>query len=179
MRIDDERPEIPEVGMPRGRQCKPVAHPLARFVRAGDRIERKGKVARRSRHRTDHGKIALPRHRWRRRQTVSAQRDQPERRLVSEDPAEMRWYAYRPTDVGSKRKWAEAGSKRRRRSPRRATGRAADVPGIVGRSVDLIIALELAKPRRDVGFADNDCAGLLQPRHGERILGRHKIPELR
>src|ERR1700722_6082727 len=179
MGVDDEHPEIPEIGMSWGRQCKSVAYALARFVRSRNRIERQGEVAGGSRQRADHAKIALPRHRWRRRQTVSARGDQAQRWLVSKNSAEMRRRAYRATDVGSERKRAKPRSDSRSRSARRAAGRAADIPGIVGGSVDIVIALELTKPHRDIGLADDDFASPLQPRNGKRIFGRHEIPEAR
>src|SRR6516225_5162248 len=88
-------------------------------------------------------------------------------------------YSYRSSDIRSQRKRTESGRKRRGRSARGAAGRAAEIVGIVGGPINLVVALELAKPDRDVGLADDDGTGLLQPRDDKRIFGRHKILELR
>jgi len=64
-------------------------------------------------------------------------------------------------------------------SARGATGRSAEIPGIVGRPVDLVVTLEISEADRDVGLAYDDGARCLEPRDDEGILRRSKIPEMR
>src|SRR6516162_6854883 len=170
MRLDNEDAETFEMVMPGRRQRQAIADPLTLLVRSGDHIKRKSKVGGVSRHWTDHRKIALAWHRRRGWQAVSAKRNQAKGWLVPEDSTEMRRHTYRSPDIRSDRKRAETGRERRGRPARGSAGRAAEVPGIVRGSINIVVTLELAKARRNVGFADNDGSGLPQPRGSRRSV---------
>ena len=49
-------------------------------------------------------------------------------------------------------------------------GRPGEVPGIVGRAVDLVVALPVSEAERHVGLAENDGSGAFEAGHRERVL---------
>src|SRR5205807_292538 len=130
-------------------------------------------------HRSDNSEITLAGNGACRRQAVSAQRDKAEAWLVSEHTAEMRRHADRAADIRADRERTETRGQCRSASARGAAGRAAEIPRIVRRPVDLVVALEIPQADRDVGLADDDGAGGLQSRDQKSIFGRLEIPELR
>src|SRR5437868_2571416 len=93
-----------------------------------------------------------------------------------------RRHAQRAADVGTERKRPITGSERRRRAAGRAARRAAEVIGIVGGAVDVVVTLPVAEPDRHIGLAEDHAAGFFHPRNRQRvfrgpvILLRHKAP---
>ncbi len=53
------------------------------------------------------------------------------------------------------------------------------VPRIVGRAVDVVVALPVAEAERHIGLAENDGAGALEARHRERVFLGDEILERR
>ncbi|MGY4346417.1 hypothetical protein ACVWXM_002884 [Bradyrhizobium sp. GM7.3] len=91
------------------------------------------------------------------------------------DPAMEGGHAQRAADVGPKREWSVACRERRRRAARRATRRAAEIERIVRRAVDLVVALPIRQAHGDVGLAEDDATGLLDPGDRQRVLRRLEI----
>ena len=75
-------------------------------------------------------------------------------RLVAVDAAEMRGIADRAADIRSALERREAGRERGRRATRGTARRVPVLPGIVGRAVDLVVALEVGEGERDVRLAE-------------------------
>src|SRR6201999_3812724 len=90
-----------------------------------------------------------------------------------------RRHAQRAADVGAERQRSIARRERRRRSAGRAPWRAAEVVGITGDAVDIVVALPVAEPKWHVGLAEDDAAGVLYAGDRQRILARHEVPLLR
>src|ERR1700722_6881264 len=103
--------------------------------------------------------------------------DKPMGRLVRADPAEMRRNAQRAADVRAERQRTETSGERGRRSAGGAPGRPGLVPRIVGRAVNVVVALPVAKDQGHIGLAKNDSAGGLKARHGERVFLSDEILE--
>lgn len=80
------------------------------------------------------------------------------------DAAEMRRHPQRSAEIGAERERHVARGKRGGRSARRAPRRAARVEGIVGRAVNVVIALPVPEAERNVRFAQNDPASGLYAR---------------
>ncbi len=91
------------------------------------------------------------------------------------DAAVKRRHPQRAADIGAERERAIARGERRRRSAGRAARRAAEIEGVVGGAVDVVIALPVAEPDRHVGFAEDDAAGILHARDRQRVLRRLEI----
>jgi hypothetical protein len=53
------------------------------------------------------------------------------------------------------------------------------IPRVVGRAVDLVEALQILQPQRNIGLTEHHRAGGPEPRHLHRVLGRHVVPVLR
>ena len=91
-------------------------------------------------------------------------------------------HAQRAADVGAERKRTVTGSERGRRSAGRTARRAAEIIGIVGGAVDVVVALPIAEPDRHIGLAEDHAAGLFDAGNRQRvfrgpvILLRHKAP---
>src|SRR5215472_1630587 len=145
MAVDDEDPKFAQRFVPCQRQQQPVANALAHLIGAGNGIERRSEVGGGSGHRTDHRKVARKWQWLARRLVVTAKWHQTETRLVRVNAAEMGRHAQGPTDVRSERQRPKAGGKSRRRSAGRTSGRTAYIPRIVGRSVDVVVALKIAE----------------------------------
>ena len=62
--------------------------------------------------------------------------------------------------------------------PDEPPGMRVDVPRVVRRAEDLVEALHVARPARQVRLAEHDRAGLLQPGDGGRVGGRHVVGQL-
>src|SRR3974390_3253333 len=91
----------------------------------------------------------------------------------------MRRRAERTADVRSKLQWNEPGSKCGRSAARGAAWRAAEIPGVIGGAIDVVEALPVAETRRNIGLADDDCSGGLEPLHGKRVGIGAPVPESR
>ena len=91
------------------------------------------------------------------------------------DAAMKRRHAQGAADIGAERQRSIARGERRRRSAGGAARRAAEIEGVVGGAVDLVIALPVGEPERDVGLAEDDAAGVLDPRDRQRVFRRRKI----
>ncbi len=90
----------------------------------------------------------------------------------------MRGGAQRTADVGADGQRAESARQGRRRSAGGSARRAAVVPRVVGRAVDLVETLDVLQPQGHIGLAEHHRAGGLDPRHLHRVLGRHEVPVL-
>ena len=110
---------------------------------------------------------------------MTAGGDEPVGRLVRADPAEMRGNAQRAADVGAERQRAETSGERRRRSARGAARRPCPVPRIVGRAVNVVVALPVAEAEGHIGLAEDDGAGVLEARDRERVFLGDEILERR
>ena len=161
--------------LPRRRQRELVADAGFQRIRSRDHVEQQRKIGGAARHRADHREVAFERQRrkWRRR--VAARRRQAEGRLVRIDAAMKRRHAQRAADVGAERERTVARRQRRRRSAGGAAGRAAEVVGIVGGAVDVVVALPVGERDRHVGLAEDDAARVLHPRDRQRVFRRPEI----
>ena len=141
--VDDEDAEVLEPFVPRSRQGKTVGDPIARFVGTGGYFQRQIKIRGASCHRPDNRKITPALHHARR--PVPAQRHEIERRLMRIGAAIMRRHTQRAAEIRAERQRPETGRKRGGRSARRSAGCAAEIPGVVRRAIDLIVALPIAQ----------------------------------
>ena len=91
----------------------------------------------------------------------------------------MRGHPDRAADVRADRERTETRGQRRARSARGAAGRPAEIPRVVRRPVDVVVALEIPQADRDIGLADDDGACRLQPRDHKGVFRRLEIPEMR
>ncbi len=96
---------------------------------------------------------------------AAADRYDAERRLVTVDSAKCRRHADRACNIAAELECAEAGGHGCARTAGRATGRAAEIPGIFGLSVDRVVAFPVGEIFRHVGFAKDNRAGRLQTGH--------------
>jgi hypothetical protein len=173
--VDQQDAEILQRGVPRRRQCQRIGLAGLERIGTGHHVEQQRQVGGAARHRTDHRKVAAVRQRRKRRRGVTAIRHQRHRRLVRIDAAMERRHAQRAADIGAERQRAVARGERGRRSTGRAARRAFEIVGIVGGAVDLVIALPVAEPERHIGLAEDDAAGVLDPRDRQRVFGRLEI----
>src|SRR6516162_1937709 len=88
---------------------------------------------------------------------------------MGEHAAEMRRRTQRTADVRAEFERHKAGGKGRRRTARRAARAAREIPWIVGRTVDFVIALPVAEVYRHVGFTEDDRTRRLEPLHRQCI----------
>ncbi len=86
--------------------------------------------------------------------------------------------ANRSADVGADLERGEPGRDRGRRTTRRPAGHVVDVPRVVRRPEELVVGLVVAGPTGDVGLAEHDGAGVLQPRDGRCVLRGDVVGEL-
>ena len=68
-------------------------------------------------------------------------------------------------------------ARRRSRPARGAARRAAEIPGIVGRAVDIVVALPVGEVQRHVGLAEQGDAGIHHALCDQRILCRDRVLE--
>src|SRR3984885_7518254 len=156
--------------MSRRRQRQLVSLAGLQRIWPRDDVEQKRKVSSASRHRPDPAHIAIVWQGWEWRRCVATERHKPLRRFVGEDAAVKGWHTQRSSEVRTQRERPVTGRERRARSARRAAGRAAEVVGIIGGAVDIVIALPVAEPERPVGLAENDATGVLDARDRERVF---------
>ena len=149
------------------RQFEPPSR-LLQQVGSGKRAQRQIEIFGMARHRADHGYVGR-RHDAGRR--MAARRDQPPGRFVAIDAAVMRRVAQRAGDVAAGAEGRQPRGKRRRFAARRATGRARQVPRVVGGAVNVIVALRVGEHVRHVGLAEHDGAGMQQAIDQERVAG--------
>ena len=90
----------------------------------------------------------------------------------------MRRIADRATDIAAGLERRHAGRERRRRAAGRAAGRALQVPRIVGRAVDLVVALEVLQVRGHVRLAEDHRAGVEQTVDHDGVRRSDIVPEL-
>ena len=95
------------------------------------------------------------------------------------DAAIMRRRAQRAAHVGTQRQRPHPRGERRRRAARGSPRRPANVPGVVGRSVDGVVALPVAERQRHIGLAKDHGARLFQAGDDQGVLLWPKILELR
>src|SRR5260370_10003535 len=93
--------------------------------------------------------------------------------------AKMRWNPNRSTDVTAKREMAESGRESRGAAARRTAGRAGEVPRIIRRAVDRVVALQIGEHHGHIGFPRDDRAGFKKSVDGDGILLRAKVRILR
>jgi hypothetical protein len=153
----------------RRRQGELVPDPLHQFVGPGQHRQFEGEIDSAARHRPVHRKIAAHRDRRRLRRPGTALRHQIEGRLVGEDATEMRRRAQRAADIGAELQGHEAGGECRRRAARRSARGAAEIPRIIGGAVNVVVALPIPDRDRQIGLADHDSAGGLEPLHRPRV----------
>ena len=99
-------------------------------------------------------------------------RHRPVGRLHPHDPAQRGGLADRAARVGPERQGGEPGRHRRGRAPRRATGDAARVMGVVGRPEGGVLGGRPHGELVEVGLADHDGTGGPQARHHGGVVGR-------
>ena len=91
---------------------------------------------------------------------IAAGGHQPETGLVAEDAAESGRESDGTADIRANLKGGES----RRNGGGSATGRSAghpfQVPGVAGLAEDLIVSLNICRPARQIGFANDIGAGL-------------------
>ena len=109
---------------------------------------------------------------------VAALGDDAVARLEPERPAAVRGQAHRAADVGAQLERGQPGGHGGGRAARRAARDAGDVPRVVRRAEDLVEALQVTRPAGQVGLAEDDRAGFLEPSDGRRVGGRHVIGQL-
>ena len=98
--------------------------------------------------------------------------------FVPEHPAKMRRVSDRTADVAADLQPGEPGGQCCGRTARRAARCAAGIPGVVGRAIDVVVALEVGEPDRDVGLAEDVGAGCRQALHRQRILVSDVVAQL-
>ncbi len=101
-----------------------------------------------------------------------------EARLQSVHAARVCRHAYRTADVGAELEARESAGDRGRRATRRTARRPVERPRVVRRAEHLVVALQVARPARQVRLGEHDRAGALQPRDRGRVGRRHVIGEL-
>src|SRR5215831_4920090 len=89
--------------------------------------------------------------------------------------AEVRGRTQGATDVGAKRERPITGGERCRRAARRSAWSSAEVERIVRCAVDVVVALPVPEPERNVGLAQNDCARGFHPGNGQGIFSCCKV----
>ena len=99
-------------------------------------------------------------------------RDRAVGRLQADDPAERRGLADRAAGVGADRAGREAARDRRRRAAGGAAGDAAAVPGVEHRAVGGVLVRGAHRELVHVGLAEHAGAGLGEPAHRGRRVGR-------
>ena len=125
--------------------------------------------------RPDHGDVRLghtP------RQRLAAWRHDAPGRLVTEDAAVVRGVADGGADIAARLEAGEACGQGGRGAAGGATRRAAQVPGIVRRAVDGVVALIVGEVDGDIGLAEEDHARAEEAIHGEGIARRDMVLEL-
>ena len=75
---------------------------------------------------------------------------------------EMSGVSYRATDVGAALEPCHPTRQSDRRASGRTTGSPSEIPGIVGRAVHVVVALEVREVERNVGLAQDMGAGALE-----------------
>src|ERR1700733_7276408 len=156
--------------MSRRRQRQVVSLAGLQRIWTRDDVEQKRKISSASRHRPDPTHIAIVWQGGEWRRCVATERHKPLRRLVAEDAAEKRWHTERYSGGCAQRERRVSGGERPARPARRAAGCAAEVVGIIGSAVDIVIALPVAEPERYVGLAENNATGVLDARDRERVF---------
>ena len=91
----------------------------------------------------------------------------------------MRRAAQRAADVGAEFERHIPGRQRRSAAARRAARAAPEIPRVVRRAVDVIVALPVGETDRHVGFADDHRTGCLQPLDRQRVGGRTPVAAFR
>ena len=149
-------------------------------VRTTEHAQRQREIARASRDRSDDGQIhrvagrSVPR-----TGLESGGAYQFERRLVGVRAAEMRGDAKRAAEIAADRERAQACRHRGGAAARRSASRASEVPRIVRRPVDRVVALPVAEHHRNVGLADRDRACRFQTIDRDGRPGTHRAFERR
>ena len=94
--------------------------------------------------------------------------ERAERGLQSDDAVQRRRHASRPRRVGSERKGDDPGGDRNRRARARAAGDEVRAERVAGDAIGRTDADEARGELVEIGLADDDRAGLLQPLDDER-----------
>ena len=94
--------------------------------------------------------------------------ESPERRLQSDNAVERRRHATRSRRVGAKRERNEARADRGRRAGARSAGNEIRAQRIARNAVGRAYAHKPGRELIEVGLADDDCAGALEPLDDER-----------
>ena len=155
----------------RGRRQLERPRALAGRLRPGEHRQQQVEVGGAAGHRPEHVDVGVGRAAADAVE-VAALGDHAVARLEPERAAAVRRDAHRAADVGAELERREAGGDRRRRAARRAARDARDVPRVVRRAEELVEALHVARPARQVGLAEDDGAGLAQPGHRRRVVRR-------
>ncbi len=100
---------------------------------------------------------------------MPAQRHEIERRLVPEESAEVRRYADRAAEIAAGLEIAESGRQRRGAAARGPARREGQVPGVIALAEDGVVALPVRGRDGDIGLAEDDRAGALEPRDHDRV----------
>src|ERR1700674_4967661 len=83
-------------------------------------------------------------------------------RLMSVDATIVCWRAQGATDVRAERQRPKTGGQRRGGPAGGAARRAAEIPRIVGRSVNVVVALPVAQNDGHIGLAEDESARCLE-----------------
>src|SRR5215470_1004364 len=179
MLVDDQHTKTFEILTPGRRQSQSIAYTRACLVGTRKHVERQREIAGAARHRSDDRKIDVARNGRKARRRLPPIWYETPGWLVSIDATIMRWRAQRAADVRTDRERPEAGGECGGGPARRAPGGARKIPGIVGGSIDFVVALPVAQLQRYVRLAENESARGLEANDCDGVLRRRKVLELR
>ena len=94
--------------------------------------------------------------------------------LQAADAAEVRGHANRASTVAAHSARGHARGNRCRFAAAGTAGRALQIPWAVGAAIEQVVGFPRHQKFGRVGYAQNNCAGILQPRHQRSILRRDK-----
>ena len=168
--------ENPSIAVARRRQREPIALPASSGSGPAMTSSSSVKIGRAARHRPDHRQVAIERQRG---QSAAAcgRATAPARRSACAQDAAMKCAGTRsdppmsePIESAPKPAASAADD-----PPDEPPGVRAEIEGIVGGAVDLVVALPVAERERHVGLAEDDAAGVLDARNRERVFLRLEI----